>query len=98
MIKEYWDCFTEDGLATPIRGFEFVVDTGEAAPIACKPPRYGPHEAKVIMDLVQAMAANGIVEECAGPWASMVVLAAKANQETVPGMITSGGFVYPTAD
>jgi hypothetical protein len=84
LIKTYWDCFTADGLAKPIRGFTFVVDTGELAPIACKLPRYGPHEGKVIMDLVKAMEANGIVEECTGPWASIVVLAAKANQEKVP--------------
>ena len=25
---EFWDCFTQDGLSLPIRGFEFVVDTG----------------------------------------------------------------------
>ena len=37
---EFWDCFTQDGLSLPIRGFEFVVDTGAAKPIACKIPRY----------------------------------------------------------
>jgi hypothetical protein len=84
MVKEYWDCFTEDGLALPIWGIKFVVDTGDSAPKACKIPRYGPHEGKVIMDLVNAMEENGIVEQCSGPWASLLVLAPKANQETNP--------------
>ena len=81
---EFWDCFTQDGLSLPIRGFEFVVDTGAAKPIACKIPRYGPHEAKVIMTLVHAMEANGIVSKCVSAWAALVVLAPKANQEAVP--------------
>jgi hypothetical protein len=27
-VVEFWDCFTQDSLRFPIRGFEFVVDTG----------------------------------------------------------------------
>jgi hypothetical protein len=38
LVVKYWDCFTEDGLALPIRGFEFVVNTGNSARIACKAP------------------------------------------------------------
>lgn len=56
---------------------------GESAPIACKLLQYEPHKQKVIMDLVKVMEANGIVEECTGPWSSFVVLAAKVNQEEV---------------
>jgi hypothetical protein len=84
LCTEFWDCFTQDGLSLPIRGFEFVVDTGTAAPIACKIPRYGPHESQVIMTLVHAMAANDIVEKCISAWAALVVLAPKANQEAIP--------------
>jgi hypothetical protein len=80
---EVWDCFTQDGLSLPIRSFGFVVDTGAAKPIACKIPRYGPHEAKVITTLVHAMAANGIVSKCVSAWAALVVLAPKVNQEAV---------------
>jgi hypothetical protein len=84
LVVEFWDCFTQDGLRFPIRGFEFVVDTGTAAPIACKIPRYGPHESQVIMTLIHAMVANDIVVKCVSAWAALVVLASKANQENVP--------------
>ncbi len=84
LVVEFWDCFTQDGLRFPIRGFEFVVDTGNAAPIACKIPRYGPHESQVIMTLVYAMVENDIVVKCVSAWAALVVLASKANQESIP--------------
>jgi hypothetical protein len=71
MIIKYWDCFTEDGLRTHIRSFEFAVDTGESAPIASKPPQYGPHKGHVIMQLVKAMELNGIMDHAKDhgqPW------------------------------
>jgi hypothetical protein len=84
LVVEFWDCFTQDGLRFPIQGFEFVVDTGKAAPTACKIPHYGPHESQVIMTLVYAMVENDIVVKCVSAWVALVVLALEANQENSP--------------
>ena len=81
IIMEYWDVFIEEGVRNNIRGIQFHVDTGEVPPICVRPPRYGPHETRVINDLVAKLEANGIVEDDDGPWGAPIVLAAKANQE-----------------
>ena len=52
LIKEFWDVFAEEGLRRPILGFQCRVDTGDVKPICCKPPRYGPHEARIMENLV----------------------------------------------
>jgi hypothetical protein len=64
----------------PIRGFEFNIDTGKVKPICVKPPRYGPHEQRVITLLVEQLQEKGIVEDDDGPWGSQIVLASKPSQ------------------
>ena len=81
IIEDYWDVFAEEGVRNHIRGVQFHVDTGEAAPICVRPPRYGPHETRVINDLIAKLEANGLIEDDDGPWGAPIVLAAKANQE-----------------
>jgi hypothetical protein len=81
IILEYWDVFAEEGVRKHIRGFQFHVDTGEVAPVCVKPPRYGPHESRVINELIDKLEANDIIEDDDGPWGAPIVLAAKANQE-----------------
>ena len=81
IIKDFWDVFIEEGVRNNIRGVQFHVDTGETTPICVRPPRYGPHETRVINDLVAKLEANGIVEDDDGPWGAPIVLAAKPNQE-----------------
>jgi hypothetical protein len=66
-----------------IRGFSFRVDTGDAARICYKIPRYGPHEAAVIDKISDHMRNNDLNETNTGSWGSLVVLAAKANQQFV---------------
>ena len=83
LIKEYWDVFAEEGVRKNIRGALFHVDTGETKPVCCKPPRYGPHESRVIDELVAKLEKNGLVEDDDGPWGALIVLAAKPNQEHV---------------
>jgi hypothetical protein len=80
-ILEFWDVFAEEGVRNTIRGALFHVDTGTATPISVKPPRYGPHETRVIEDLIEKLEKNGIIEDDDGPWGAPIVLAAKANQE-----------------
>jgi hypothetical protein len=35
-VKEFWDVFYEDGVKSPIIGYELVIDTGNHRPIAVK--------------------------------------------------------------
>jgi len=81
LIQQYWDVFAEEGVKKHIRGAKFHVDTGSIAPVCVKPPRYGPHESKVINDLVEKLEKNGIIEDDDGPWGAPIVLAAKPHQE-----------------
>lgn len=83
LIKQYWDVFAPEGLKNHIRGFVCHIDTGNAAPVCCKIPRYGPHEARVISELARGLEDNGLIEEARSPWGAQVVLAAKPNQEHV---------------
>ena len=83
IIKTYWDVFAEEGVRKNIRGVQFNVDTGQIKPVCCKPPRYGPHESRVIEDLVSKLERNGLVEDDDGPWGALIVLAAKPNQDHV---------------
>ena len=78
LIQEHWDIFAEEGLRHPVRGFVCRIDTGDVKPVCCKPPRYGPHESKVMMKLVNGLLDNGLVEPDEGPWGSPIVLATKA--------------------
>ena len=48
VAPDYWDVFFEDELFRPIRVFSFQIDTGNHPPISYKPPRYVPHESKVM--------------------------------------------------
>ena len=49
----------------------------------CRQPNYGPHESKIIMEHIQALLKNDWIEECKGPWGSLIVLAPKPHQEHV---------------
>ena len=49
----------------------------------CRIPNYGPHESRIIMEHVQALIKNDWIEECHGPWGSLIVLAPKPHQEHV---------------
>ena len=83
IIRMFWDVFSPEGLQNPIRGFQFSIDTGDQKPVCCKPPRYGPHEAKIIDKLSADLDAMGITEDDFGPWGALCVLAAKPNQDHV---------------
>ena len=83
LVKRYWDVFAPEGLKQHIRGFVCHIDTGNAQPVCCRIPRYGPHEARVITELARGLEKNGLIEEARGPWGAQVVLAAKPNQSHV---------------
>lgn len=50
LIRRYWDVFAPEGLRNHIRGFVCHIDTGNATPVCCRMPQYGPHEAQVITE------------------------------------------------
>ena len=83
IIHKYWDCFCKRGVSRPILGFEFGIDTGASRPVCCRKPQYGFHEKSIIMDQVEALKKSGLIEECQGPWGSLIVLAPKPHQEHV---------------
>jgi hypothetical protein len=83
LIKLFWDVFDEVGVSRPIRGFLFHIDTGTVQPFSCKTPRYGAHEARVILELVAQLEAKGWINDDLGPWGSKIVLAAKPDQAHV---------------
>jgi hypothetical protein len=83
LIKLFWDVLDEVGVSRPIRGFLFHIDTGTVQPFSCKTPRYGAHEARVILELVAQLQAEGWIDNVFGPWGSQIVLAAKPDQAHV---------------
>ena len=83
LIKRYWDCFCKEGAKRTILGYEFSIDTGGSQPVCTKQTQYGPHETKIIMEQIQALLKNDWIEECDGPWGSIIVLAPKPHQEHI---------------
>ena len=84
VITRHWDSFIAEGVNRPILGWEFHIDTGTSAPVACRQNRYGIHESKIIMTQVQGLFSNGWIKECSqGGWCSVIVLAPKPHQEDV---------------
>jgi hypothetical protein len=83
IVRMFWDVFSPEGLQNPIRGFQFSIYTGTREPVCCKPPRYGPHKARIIDKLSDKLDAMGITEDDFGPWGALCVLAAKPNQDHV---------------
>ena len=83
IIKEYWDCFCKEGAKRTIIGYEFGIDTGNAKPVCCRKPSYGPYEAEIIMTFVRQLINNIWISRCRGPWGSQIVLAQKPHQEHI---------------
>ena len=83
LIKAFWDVFTEEGFVKQIHGIQFHIDTGDTKPICCTLPDYGPHETRVITQLMVTLLKNGLCKPDDGPYGFPSVLAAKPHQEHV---------------
>ena len=83
LVKTYWDCFCEQGCHRHILGYEFGIDTGTHTPVCCRKPSYGFHESAIIKKELKKLRNNRWIRRCAGPWGSLIVLAAKPHQEHV---------------
>ena len=84
-IQRYWDSFIASGVCRPVLNYEFCIDTGNANPVCCKPPRYGVHESAEINRQLRGLLDTGWIStfpELSG-WCSQIVLAPKPHQEHV---------------
>ncbi len=83
-VKEFWDVFNEDGVKTPIHGYELVIDTGDHQPIAVKRPHYGLHEIPIMEKTIEWLKSLGHIQRnVLSPWASRITLAPKPHQEHI---------------
>lgn len=48
IVQSYWDYFAIEGICRVIVGYEFAIGTGDAPPVCCKKPYYGPNTTKCI--------------------------------------------------
>ena len=84
VIKKYWRVFSKEGVTTPVKDYVCEIDTGNAKPVRCRNPTFGPHETpvmeKAIAKLVELNLCNQIFD---GEWLSNPLLAAKPHQENV---------------
>ena len=47
-VEECFDTFCEDGVSSPVHGYELVIDTGDHTPIRVKQLHYGLYETPII--------------------------------------------------
>ena len=84
VIKKYWRVFSKKGVTKPVKDYECEIDTGDAKPIRCKNPNFGPMETplieKAIAKLIELGHAGQIHQ---GEWLSKPILAAKPHQENI---------------
>ena len=85
LIKKYWRVFSKKGVTKPVKDYECEIDTGNAKPIRCRNPRFGPHETPIIEKAIAKLVELGHVEQIhEGEWMSKKpVLAPKPHQENV---------------
>ena len=48
VIIKYWRVLCKEGVATPVKDYEYEIDTGNAAPVRRRNPTFGPHETPII--------------------------------------------------
>ena len=84
IIKKYWRVFSKQGVSTPVKDYECEIDTGDAKPIRCKTPTFGPHETPIIEKAIATLVQLGLADQIFyGEWLSKPLLAAKPHQENV---------------
>ena len=84
VIKKYWRVFSKKGVTMPVKDYECEIDTGDAAPIRCRNPRFGPHETPLIEAAIAKLVELGHVEQIhEGEWLFKPLLAPKPHQENV---------------
>ena len=83
LIMKYWCVFNPDGLRYPVIGYKCHIDTGDARPIACKNPNYGPRESIEMDKHIAVLEVLEHIEQTfEGEWLSCALLAPKPHQES----------------
>ena len=81
VIKDNYDSFSEQGISRPMFDFEFYLDIGKSPRVYCSQPMYGIHKRKIMNTRMKLLKDNDCICDCAGPWGSLLLLAAKPYQE-----------------
>ena len=83
-VKEFWDTFREEGVTSPVYGYEFVIETGTHKPIRVKQPRYGMHEIPIMQKTIDELLRLKMIKlNVDSPYAFRITLAAKPHQEHI---------------
>jgi len=64
ILQAYWGCFAVEGIRRVILEYEFAIDTGDATPVCCKKPHYGPNETKVVGKHSRVLKGKDWIEHC----------------------------------
>ena len=48
VAKKHWRVFSKKSVTTPVKDYECEIDTGDAKPIRCKNPSFGPLETHLV--------------------------------------------------
>jgi hypothetical protein len=84
LVKKYWSVFDDKGQFVPVKGYDCVINTGSARPIAMKKIHYGPRETPIMRKAIAALAKlNHIRQIHDGSWLFKALLAPKPHQEHV---------------
>ena len=88
IIQDNWDAFAPAGARRPMLGFQFCIETGASAPVACRQSHYGIHESPILQEHINDLLHNAhIVPTIEGGWLSKALLAPKPHQEHVHNIL-----------
>jgi hypothetical protein len=83
-VIEFYDVFWEEGLGTPIRGYEMIIDTGKHKPICVPQPHYGLHESPIMQESIDNLLKLKFIKpDLTSPWGFRITLAPKPHQEDI---------------
>ena len=89
LVKKYWRVFSKEGVTTPVKDYLCEIDTGNARPIRCRNPAFGPLETPIMEKAIAKLVEHGhVIQIHDGEWLSKPLLAPKPHQESVANLET----------
>ena len=61
IVKKYWRVFCKEGVTTPVKDYQCEIDTGNARPIRCRNPTFGPLETPIMEKAIAKLVKLGHV-------------------------------------
>ena len=84
VVKKYWRVFRKKGVTALVKYYECEIDTGNANPIRCRNPTFGPLETPPIEKSIAKLVEIGHDEQIYyGEWLSKPLLATEPHQENI---------------